>query len=81
MFLLQDSRTYTGGDLMFWAAGGKGYTTDVGRAQSYSKEEAMRLHAIRPTDIPWPKAYLEARSQPAVDMQYLDPSRALTVAA
>lgn len=71
-FYLQDSRTYVGNDVMFWAKDGKVYTTDLRNAQVYSKEDALAHHNGRNTDIPWPKAYIDGKSRPAVDMQYIN---------
>lgn len=75
-FYLQDSRTYTGNDLMWWARDGKGYTSDLRLAHVYSREAAQRLHQARPTDIPWPVEYIQARARPVVDHQDLDISEA-----
>lgn len=76
-FYLQDSRSYVGNDILFWAKDGKGYTTDVSKAHVYSKADAMAQHASRRTDIPWPKAYIDAKTRPAVDVQYVRRSEAL----
>lgn len=71
LFYLQDSRSYVGNDVMFWAIGGKGYTTDLRKAQTYTREEAQRMHKSRPSDIPWAKSYIDSKTRPAVDMQYI----------
>lgn len=76
-FYLQDSRDYVGNDMLFWAVDGKGYTTDMRKAQVYTKAEAVAQHESRITDIPWPKAYIDARTRPAVDMQYAKRAEAL----
>jgi rubrerythrin len=76
-FYLQDSRTYVGNDIVFWATNGNGYTTDVSKAEVYSKDDAVMQHRIRETDIPWPKEYIDARTRPAVDMQYCKKADAL----
>ena len=76
-FYLQDSRTFVGNDVMWWAKDGKGYTTDLRNAQAYSQEDAQRQHNCRETDIPWPKDYIDARTRPAVDMQYINRDEAL----
>lgn len=76
-FYLQDSRSYVGNDVLFWAKDGKGYTTDLRMAHVYSQEAALAQHHSRPSDIPWPKAYIDAATRPAVDMQYIDSARAL----
>jgi hypothetical protein len=76
-FYLQDSRGYVGNDVLFWAKNGNGYTTDLRNAHVYSKEEAVKQHESRPTDIPWPKEYIDAKTRPAVDMQYIKRDEAL----
>lgn len=76
-FYLQDSRSYVGNDMLFWAIDGKGYTTDLRKAHVYTQAEAQRAHEHRETDIPWPKAYIDARTRPAVDVQYVDRDIAL----
>jgi hypothetical protein len=76
-FYLQDSRTYVGNDMLWWAKDGKGYTTDLSQAQVYTKDEAVGQHQSRETDIPWPKSYIDARTRPAVDMQYCKRAEAL----
>lgn len=76
-FYLQDSRSYVGNDMLFWAKDGKGYTTDMSRAEVYTKEMAVAQHQRRETDIPWPKDYIDARTRPAVDMQYAKRDEAL----
>lgn len=76
-FYLQDSRSYCGNDVMFWAKGGRGYTSDVSKAQIYTKAQAVAQHQIRETDIPWPKSYIDKKTRPAVDMQYIRRSDAL----
>ena len=76
-FYLQDKRQYVGNDLLWWCATG-GYTTDLSRAEIFTKEKAMSQHRCRPdVDIPWPKSYIDAKTRPAVDMQYVDIKEAL----
>jgi hypothetical protein len=76
-FYLQDSRSYVGNDMLFWALDGKGYTTDLSKAQVYSKADAIAQHQSRETDIPWPKDYIDAKTRPAVDVQYVKRDEAL----
>lgn len=76
-FYLQDSRSYVGNDMLFWAVDGNGYTTDISKAHVYTKAEAVQQHQSRETDIPWPKHYIDARTRPAVDMQYVKRDEAL----
>jgi len=77
LYYLQDSRGYVGNDILFWAKGGSGYTTDVSNAEIYTKERAYRQHACRETDVPWPKEYIDSHTRPAVDMQYVSLKEAL----
>lgn len=76
-FYLQDSRGYVGNDVLWWAKDGKGYTTDLSKAHVYAKDDAVRQHECRETDIPWPKEYIDTRTRPAVDMQYIKRDEAL----
>jgi rubrerythrin len=76
-FYLQDSRSYVGNDMLFWAVKGNGYVTDVSKAEVYTKAEAVAQHQCRETDIPWPKDYIDAKTRPAVDMQYVKRDEAL----
>ena len=76
LFLLQDSRSYVGNDMLFWKDGG-GYTTDVSKAERFTQEKAVSQHECRETDIPWPVDYIEAKTRPAVDHQYVKIREAL----
>lgn len=71
LFYLQDSRSYVGNDVLWWAKDGNGYTTDLSKAHAYTREEAQRQHNARRSDIPWPKAYIDEKTRPAVDAQYI----------
>lgn len=77
LFYLQDSRSYVGNDVLWWAINGNGYTTDMRLAQTYTKDEAQAQHSSRPSDIPWPKSYIDSRTRPSVDMQYIRRDEAL----
>ena len=72
LFYLQDTRTMVGNDIVWWAKEGRGYTTDLNKAQVFTEYEAMRQHENRATDRPWPKEYVDAKSRQAVDFQYVD---------
>ncbi len=76
-FYLQDSRSYVGNDMLFWAKDGNGYTTDLRKAEVYSRADAVAQHQSRETDIPWPKDYIDAKTRPAVDVQYVKREEAL----
>ncbi len=77
LYYLQDSRSYCGNDVFWWAKDGNGYTTDLSKAHVFAKEDAVRHHEIRETDIPWPKGYIDGKTRPAVDMQYIKRDEAL----
>ncbi|AGW94643.1 hypothetical protein N234_31835 [Ralstonia pickettii DTP0602] len=77
LFYLQDSRSYVGNDVLWWAKDGNGYTTDLSKAHVCTKAEAIRQHEERATDIPWPKAYIDAKTRLAIDMQYIKQDEAL----
>jgi len=76
LYYLQDSRQYVGNDVLFWAKAG-GYTTDVSKAEVFSKDKAASMHRARESDIPWPKDYIDGKTRPAVDMQYIKRDEAL----
>ena len=71
LFYLQDSRSHIGNDVLWWAKGGNGYTTDLREAHVYAQAEAVAQHNMRETDIPWPKDYIDGKARPAVDMQHI----------
>jgi hypothetical protein len=75
-YYLQDSRGYVGNDVLFWAIVG-GYTTDLSKAEVFTKEAAIRQHESRHSDIPWPKPYIDKKTRPAVDVQYIKRDEAL----
>tara|TARA_R110001583_G_scaffold9243_8_gene43951 strand:- start:531 stop:914 length:384 start_codon:yes stop_codon:yes gene_type:complete len=72
LFYLQDKRQYVGNDILWWAKDGKGYTTDISKAHVFTKDEAVKHNQGRETDVPWPKEYIDGKTRPAVDMQYVD---------
>ncbi|WP_137923907.1 hypothetical protein [Cupriavidus sp. 2SB] len=77
LYYLQDSRSHVGNDMLWWCPNGAGYTTDLRKAAVYTREEAQAKHDSRATDIPWPKAYIDGKTRPAVDMQYVRRAEAL----
>ena len=72
LYYLQDKRQYVGNDMLWWAKENKGYTTDLSKAEVYTREKALAQNKCRETDIPWPKSYIDEKTRPAVDMQYVD---------
>lgn len=77
LFYLQDSRSYVGNDVLWWGIAGNGYTTDLTKAHVFTKAEAIAQHECRESDIPWPKEYIDEKTRPAVDMQYIKQAEAL----
>jgi len=77
LYYLQDSRKYSGNDLLWWGKNGAGYVTDLRKAQTFTKIDALRQNATRETDIPWPKEYAEQHIKHAVDSQDVNLSSAL----
>lgn len=76
-YYLQDSRDYCGNDVLWWAKDCNGYVTDIRKAHVFTKTDAIEYHQSRITDIPWPKEYIDHKTRPAVDAQYLDRDEAL----
>jgi hypothetical protein len=72
LFYLQDTRQIVGNDMMWWAKDGMGYTTDISKAETYSKDRAFSQQESRETDKPWPKDYIDSRTRPVVDIQIVD---------
>jgi hypothetical protein len=79
LYYLQDSRQFVGNCMLWWRKGGAGYCCDLAEAGLFTKEEAYRQHAMRETDVPWPKAYIDTRAALYVDHQRAD--RELMLAA
>lgn len=71
-FYLQDSRNYVGNDVLWWRKNGAGYSSDLRQAEIYTKEQAMERHNSRKSDIPWEKDYIDKKTSPTVDMQYIN---------
>lgn len=80
LWYLQDTRGYVGNDVLWWAKDGNGYTTDISKAHAYTRDEAFQQAAMRGTDRAWPKAYIDGKTRPAVDMQYIDHQAAMAAA-
>lgn len=77
LYYLQYGQSYIGNDVLWWAKDGGDYTTDLGKAGLFTKEEAQRRHDERDIDIPWPKDYIDAKARPAVDVRYIRLAEAL----
>jgi len=77
MYLLQDTRSYVGNCVVWWAKDGNGYTTDVAKAHRYTFDEAMRQHRSRDTDLPWPCDEVLPLARGHVDVQDVHKIRSL----
>jgi hypothetical protein len=71
LFYLQDSRSLTGGNAMFWRANGKGYGTNLDELEAYTLVDAQQHHNDRNSDVPLLKSLVDERSVLAVDCQVL----------
>ncbi|TBU78196.1 hypothetical protein [Phytopseudomonas daroniae] len=75
LFYLQDSRSNVGSRAMFWCEGG-GYTSNLDKAEQFTREAAVKQYENRETDLPWPVDYVRALAEVGVDHQYLDDAQA-----
>jgi len=71
LYYMQDSRFFLGNTIV-WLDWDGGYTADVRRARTYTKEECDQLILERPMDIPWPKEYIDKKTQPTVDFHHVE---------
>lgn len=71
LYYLQDTHSYTGNDIMWWCPAGNGYTSDLSKAAVFTRVEAEAHYNRRASDRPWLKSYIDSKSRPAVDMQYV----------
>lgn len=77
LFYLQEYDRSSSNTMLWWALGDRGYTTDITKAQTYTREQAQEYHDRQATSVPWPKAYIDARTRLTVDMQNCHPREAL----
>lgn len=70
-YYLQDSRTYVGNSILWWAKNSSGYTTNIEEAELFNEEEVMKLFKNRITDVPWKKEDVEKAIIKIIDSQYL----------
>ena len=71
LYYLQDSRQYVGNSMLWWRAGGAGYTTNLEEAGVFTQDQAFRQHRVRDTDRPWSKSYVDGHANRHVDHQKL----------
>lgn len=78
LYYLQDSRSFAGNNIIWWAKNKCGYTSDLKKAHVFEKDSAVRQNKRRATDIPWPKEYIDSKIHPVVvDIQYVKIKEAL----
>jgi hypothetical protein len=70
-YYLQDSRSFVGNCVMFWAEGGRGYTTDIDAAHIFTKEQAFAQNKCRDTDKPIPCSIINPLARKTIDVQDL----------
>lgn len=73
MYYVQDSRSYVGNAVLWWAINGAGYVTDPKKAHKYTKSEIISdFGEGRETDIVWPAGHVESAVREFVDIQGLN---------
>jgi len=68
LYYLQDSRTYDGSLMLFWAKDG-GYTSDLNKARVFRIDQALSMQERKKTDVLWPKSYLDKRMSSVIDIR------------
>jgi len=71
LYYLQDSRQYVGNSMLWWRAGGAGYTTNIEEAGVFTKDQAFSQHRCREGDRPWSKRYVDTLANRHIDHQKL----------
>lgn len=70
LYYLQYAKQWVGNDMLWWRQSGNGYTTDLRLAETYTAEQVTK-HIREGVDRPWLKHYIDTKTRPAVDMQYV----------
>jgi len=71
LFVIQDSRSYVGNSVLWWAVDGGGYTCELDKAWKVPREKAEGICRDRSTDVMWPLALVSGLAQKHVDIQHL----------
>ncbi len=74
LYVLQDTRSTVGNDLVFHAEDNRGYTTDLSKAHLFTLKEANLRHADRATDQPHRLGDLIMKAGLSVDVQRMAPT-------
>jgi len=77
MYYIQNSRSYSGNDVLWWAKEGAGYTTDLSKALICTESEAQKIHNNNPYYIPWPSDYIASKTRITVSIQKIQIDEAL----
>ena len=73
LFYVQDGRGYIGNSISWWGLNSCGYTTDITKAQKYTKAEIIaRFSAGRETDVIWVASNVDKNVSTHVDSQRID---------
>ena len=71
LYYIQDARQYIGNAVLWWGKNSGGYTTDITKAEKYTKDQAKQI-CRRKTDKAWLCSHVDKHITQCVDMQYLD---------
>lgn len=71
-YLMIDRRNFVGNDVLFWAKGRSGYTTNIEKAHVFDAKEAEKQDRSRSTDCAIPVKEVFEHSRRVVDFQNLD---------
>ena len=69
LYYVQDTRTYVGNCMLWWAKNNKGYTCHLAKAHVYTQQEVDRFQ--RDTDVAWPKDLVDETASMMVDHQLM----------
>jgi hypothetical protein len=70
-YFIQDTRSIVGNCCLWWALGRAGYTTDIDKAEVFTKAEAERICAERSTDKMYLAQSIRFGAKRMFDSQYL----------
>ena len=71
LYYIVCSKDFVGNSIVFWRAGGKGYTINLAEAGKYTEKKAIPICQNRGTDIAYPVEVLDKVARRHVDGQDL----------
>jgi hypothetical protein len=77
-YFIQDTRSYVGNSVYWWAKDGNGYTTHLDEAWEVDEETARAVEHNRDTDKAWSADVVRAAASAQVDVQRLPSTPRLT---